>query len=179
MGSRVDFIDKHKNKTVDELEKMKKCIISDPNEKDSYGFIAAIDMMIDGKEITIYSEKIDEEIRIAKTYISKINNAFRRGIRFDLTIREWRRLQKLKLCEYTGVKLLDDVGFNHMQKRTIDRIDNSKGYEPGNVKAVSWKANQMKNFLFENPDTAVYRMTKKEFSKFALTMIDQLNSGDI
>jgi len=28
---------------------------------------------------------------------------------------------------------------------SIDRVDNSKGYVPGNVRIISWRANRLKN----------------------------------
>lgn len=40
------------------------------------------------------------------------------------------------------LKFLGDVGYRPDPKETLDRIDNSKGYEPGNVRWVSMKVQQ-------------------------------------
>jgi hypothetical protein len=49
-------------------------------------------------------------------------------------------------------------------ERTIDRIDNNKGYVKGNVVSCSRKANQLKNLVFESgfshPDEVIMLIEK-------------------
>lgn len=37
------------------------------------------------------------------------------------------------------------AGGRHFNSMSIDRVDSSKGYIPGNVKVISLRANQLKN----------------------------------
>jgi hypothetical protein len=48
-------------------------------------------------------------------------------------------------CPCFGMRL--EFGDKHYceESPTLDRIDNAKGYVPGNVQVVSWKANRLKN----------------------------------
>ena len=51
-------------------------------------------------------------------------------------------------CPVLGIKLKVNKN-GHRQwdnSPTIDRIDNSKGYTPDNIKVISWKANNIKGF---------------------------------
>lgn len=53
-------------------------------------------------------------------------------------------------CPYLGVKLDYSHPASRKGKRTcyqatLDRIDSSKGYVPGNVQVISWLANKMKS----------------------------------
>ena len=53
-------------------------------------------------------------------------------------------------CPVLGIKLdylttAESRGLPKDNAASIDRIDNSKGYIPGNVRIVSWRANKIKN----------------------------------
>ena len=51
-------------------------------------------------------------------------------------------------CPYRNVKLEVKKGVGRRwDAPSIDRIDNTKGYIPGNVEVISWKANAMKGNL--------------------------------
>ena len=82
---------------------------------------------------------------IAKKYISMKESAEKRGITFDLPLQSLINIMKANKCFYTGV-LLNDIE-NDPNKRTIDRIDNSKGYIKGNVAACSLSFNQRKGCI--------------------------------
>ena len=87
------------------------------------------------------------EYMIALKYKSLYESARRRSKAFDLSFKDVRRLLERKTCAYTGVRLTNNKGLP--TDRTIDRMDHSKGYVKGNVYAVSDRANQVKNELFE------------------------------
>lgn len=48
------------------------------------------------------------------------------------------------ICPLLGIEI-NSYSPTNDQRPSIDRIDSSKGYIPGNVWVVSWKANRLKN----------------------------------
>lgn len=70
--------------------------------------------------------------------------AGRRGIYFNL---KYTDFELPKYCPILGVKLEYGAGNdgNSPYHATLDRIDNNKGYIPGNVMVISRLANAMKN----------------------------------
>lgn len=57
---------------------------------------------------------------------------------------EYRQiLADATVCEDSG-HLFDNKTDNTMMRKSIDRIDNSRGYELGNVRVVTWQANNMR-----------------------------------
>ena len=72
-------------------------------------------------------------------YMSK-----RRGIEFNITINDFELPKK---CPILNIELEYGAGHdgNSPNHATLDRIDNSKGYIPGNVMVISRLANAMKN----------------------------------
>lgn len=70
--------------------------------------------------------------------------AKRRGIYFNL---KYTDFELPKYCPILGIELEYGSGnnCNLPQHATLDRIDNSKGYIPGNVMVISRLANAMKN----------------------------------
>jgi hypothetical protein len=85
---------------------------------------------------------------IAQVYLQKIQSAEDRGISFELSLMSFINLMRAKRCAYTGVMLADGPGLP--TSRTIERIDNKKGYVKGNVCTVSYSANSLKA-VWENP----------------------------
>jgi len=82
---------------------------------------------------------------VAKYYWNKLSQCKERNIPFVLTFAQVKRLMLKKKCAYTGVLMTKST--THSQRPTdftIDRIDNSKGYEPGNVVACCFAANSFK-----------------------------------
>lgn len=91
------------------------------------------------------------DLKVAKKLAAKEKDAKRRGIEFALTFQSMKNLLKAKRCFYTGAMLTDPAGLQDDQlagrlasDRTIDRIDGSKGYVPGNVVACCNAANNIK-----------------------------------
>ena len=68
--------------------------------------------------------------------------AKRRGIYFDL---KYTDFELPEYCPILGMKLEYEGDGNSPSHATLDRIDNSKGYIPGNVMIISRLANAMKN----------------------------------
>ncbi|MGZ8887967.1 MAG: hypothetical protein ACXW1D_00245 [Halobacteriota archaeon] len=99
-------------------------------------------------------EGIAFENYVARYYTSKVQNCATEGKEFTLTLPEVRRMLGQKVCSYTGLPLThSNVGTNSGSRYsdvTLDRIDNSKGYIKGNVKAVAKGINELKS-IAENP----------------------------
>lgn len=104
-------------------------------------------------------------------------SATKRGLEFNLTVSDVKRLLKRKTCYYTRVKFEYNLPQRRKGKhniaspyiRTIDRIDPTKGYVRGNVVACTWFINQVKNELFDsNSDDSVTVL--KNFSYFLKRM---------
>jgi hypothetical protein len=124
--------------------------------QEHYSFLDTCDQS--SKETT---REIDEdpyshlpmEEQVARKFINLSESANRRGKDFDLSLNCIRELLDTETCFYTGVYLNKKKGDNF--QRTIDRVDNTKGYVKGNVVACSHLANQIKNQLFEDPTSDV------------------------
>lgn len=94
--------------------------------------------------------------RVCTKYLNLKSNAENRGKEFDLSFADVRKLLSVKRCQYTGVALTDSAGTESISTdRTIDRLDPAKGYVSGNVFAVSFEANKVKNVFLEHPGTSV------------------------
>lgn len=89
----------------------------------------------------------DFEALVAGKYLQVKRSAMTRKIQFSLTLKDVRKLLKQKYCKYTGI----EMGGTKEYRLTFDRIDNTKGYVPGNVVACTEIANKMKNHLTEFP----------------------------
>lgn len=50
-----------------------------------------------------------------------------------------------EFCPVLGIRLCPAIGRQRQNSPTLDRINNSLGYEKGNVIVVSWRANQLKS----------------------------------
>lgn len=67
--------------------------------------------------------------------------AMRRGISFAITQAD---IIVPEICPVLGLKLEMGEGARHDASPSIDRIDPNKGYIPGNVQIISWRANSLK-----------------------------------
>lgn len=65
-----------------------------------------------------------------------------RGQEFTLTVED---IIIPKICPILGIPLCTSDGRADDASPSLDRLDNTKGYVPGNVNVISWKANQIKS----------------------------------
>lgn len=115
----------------------------------------------------------DFELWVANYYKAKVESCKDRGIEWNLNLISVRNLLSAKVCGYTGMPLTTPkVGAKASIQSdvTIDRIDNSRPYEKGNVIAVSNVANNFKS-LFENP---VYKLDMLTAQKALVKMQKKL-----
>jgi hypothetical protein len=70
--------------------------------------------------------------------------AQRRGLEFSLAEGD---IELPEVCPVLGIRLRRNNGGRGPcgDSPTLDRVDNSKGYVPGNVRVISWRANRIKN----------------------------------
>lgn len=94
--------------------------------------------------------------QVAEKYLNLLKSAERRSIEFKLTFSDIRRLLQEPACYYTGTKFIDYNDFEHDDYKTIDRIDNDKGYVKGNVVACTNLFNKRKSNLTVNEITHLY-----------------------
>lgn len=99
-----------------------------------------------------YHANRDEYRAIARNYIR--NNpvtvmlrdargrAKRKGLPFSITKAD---IAIPELCPVLGIPLIRSTGSVSPASPSLDRIDNSKGYIPGNVCVISHRANMLKN----------------------------------
>jgi len=88
---------------------------------------------------------------VAEYYVGKSRSAIERDIPWKLSLMSFRNMMRATVCPYTGVLMTKpNLSTPKPTDITIDRIDNTKGYIPGNVMAISRMANNFKS-IFENP----------------------------
>lgn len=77
-----------------------------------------------------------------------------------------KRLLERKTCYYTGSRFTNSENY----RRTIDRVDSSKGYVKGNVVACTHGINQIKNLILE--DGGEFKLTLKQLQMFVNKLSD-------
>ena len=80
-----------------------------------------------------------------------------RNIEFTLTCSDLNDLSFPITCPILGIPLKWHRGKPEEDSYSFDRIDSSKGYIPGNIQIISFKANRAKNNL-----------TEKELKQFSI-----------
>ena len=115
-----------------------------------------------------------EDIKIAKKYIQKANNAKQQGHEFNLNFTSYKNLMRAKKCYFTGELLTTPVGGENarLTDRTIDRVDSSKPYEKGNVVACSLAANRIKGTIESNEHGWGFEIVRKILKKVPLRQSD-------
>ncbi len=68
--------------------------------------------------------------------------AKRKGIEFTITVDD---VNLPSMCPVLGIPLIFGTSKIRDTSPTLDRTDNSRGYVPGNVKIISWRANTLKS----------------------------------
>jgi len=94
------------------------------------------------------------DVELAARYAKKAEMATDKGIEFDLSFTEYKRLHSLKRCAYSGLEFCgytDGKPDDKFRGRTLDRVESNIGYVKGNVVAVCWGVNNLKS-IWENPD---------------------------
>jgi hypothetical protein len=79
--------------------------------------------------------------QIAVKYLALRTSAKDRGIEFSLSLKKLTRLMRQKYCHYTGVIFIEG---DELYCRTIDRVNNNKGYTDTNTVACTKKINSKK-----------------------------------
>ncbi len=100
------------------------------------------------------------DLEIADRLIKTSKSARERKLDFNLSFRTMKRLMNTKKCFFTNV-IMNDKHENPFQ-RTIDRIDNSKGYVEGNVVACTRQINMRKGSLNVDEIVMMYNGLKKK-----------------
>jgi hypothetical protein len=100
------------------------------------------------------------DLDVAKKLVAIELSATSRGKDFDLSLKTIRRLLKAKNCFFTGVEMNDQHG--HQNQRTLDRLDNEKGYVEGNLVACTKKVNNLKGSLSVQDIINLYKGLKKK-----------------
>jgi hypothetical protein len=85
------------------------------------------------------------------------------GLEFTITIAD---VVIPATCPLLGIPLAFDVSSGKQGGKdnspTLDRIDNARGYVPGNVRVISWRANRMKgDATLEELETLVRNMRER------------------
>lgn len=94
---------------------------------------------------------VEFESFVAEYYVNKAKSAAERQLPWKISLLSFRNMMRTTVCPYTGVLLTKpNLHAPKPTDITIDRIDNTKGYIPGNVMAISRQANNFKS-IFENP----------------------------
>lgn len=96
-------------------------------------------------------------------YTTALRRAKRYGLEFTITLDD---IQVPRVCPVLHIPLLYDVtGKRTSATPSLDRIDNSLGYVPGNVSVISWKANHLKRDLMVEDIKRLYEYMVKNDRK--------------
>lgn len=82
-----------------------------------------------------------------------------RGLEWNLTRSD---ISVPTLCPILGIPLRKNRGTLSKDSPSLDRVDNSKGYVPGNVQVISFWANTMKDNLTLEQIERLYLYVKGE-----------------
>lgn len=99
------------------------------------------------------------DLKIAKKLTSLSSSANSRGIRFNLSFRKVKQLLTRKTCYYTGNR------FDNTNVRSIDRVDNTRGYVDDNVVACTRHFNSCKSDLSMKEIELMYKKSFKHQGK--------------
>jgi hypothetical protein len=121
--------------------------------------------------------------KICITFFKKIqSNAIKRGLNFNLSIDYlWDLfLKQNKKCALTGVdiNIVNATISNnyHLNTASLDRIDNSKGYEENNIRWVHKAINQLKSDINDTDLIYLCHLVVQSNPTFIKTNIDKINT---
>lgn len=102
------------------------------------------------------NENVKFSMFTARRYLDKVHDAYRRGIEFSLTIEDFAALMRHRVCHFTNVPLVVDIGEQGLRERRIpdnylslDRLDSNLGYHRNNVVVCAHSVNVHKNRMSE------------------------------
>lgn len=106
-----------------------------------------------------------------------------RGLEFSLTLFQFQALYECRVCFYTGIELVQGTKPGNPvppNAWTLDRVDNTLGYIPGNVVVCSFAANQVKELCFDQVatsrvDPVIYNCIKEKLFLRSRVTISQDN----
>lgn len=110
----------------------------------------------------IYNKSYLYSSQVIAKYNQLKQSAKSRNIKFSLTFEDVEKLLSVKRCYYTGIRFKPS---GSLKARTIDRIDNKKGYEKGNVVACCRQINMLKSDLIEAENSFTYKQIKSFIDK--------------
>lgn len=85
------------------------------------------------------ANQIEFDLRVARSYNSKNDDARSRNLQFALTLSDWTKLMSEPVCPYSGRPFVNKGGCS--DSRTMERINASLGYTVDNTIAVTSAAN--------------------------------------
>lgn len=103
-------------------------------------------------------KKHENDMPIVKKMVQLEQSAIARGLEFNLSFDTVKKLMNQKTCYYTGVTLTNKQG--EPTQRTIDRLDNNKGYVEGNVVACCQDINLKKGHMSLQEIKSIYSRVK-------------------
>jgi hypothetical protein len=160
---KVTFIPKDENapKLIEQIEVKEevKKEVNVPVLKLHRSVEESISLSFDSKSNTYKDEAV------ANFYIKKINEAKRRNIEFSISLYSFMEIVKAKQCYYTGYV------YKCNAEKSLDRLDNDKGYVEGNVVSCLSSFNTAKDDLTLDEIQSIYRRMikgKKQVLSFNL-----------
>ena len=99
------------------------------------------------------------DAEVVKKYANLVQSAEARKIPFSLTFATVRRLLSVKRCYFTNQLFSSKIG--SPTERTIDRLDNGKGYIENNVVACIKDINLKKGSMSLEDIKNIYNGVKK------------------
>jgi hypothetical protein len=129
-------------------------IIEDFNAAYDTNFI--LNNIITSEDTTVLPKFKYTDVILAKKLITIKENAESRGLEFNLSFKKLKLLMSLKKCQITGIE------FDDANRRSIDRIDNSKGYVDDNIAVTTVEINQKKGALSIEEIKQLYAFIKRK-----------------
>lgn len=99
-----------------------------------------------------------DDLQVAKKYLQLNHSAVDRGIEFSLSLKKVRQLLKQEKCYFTKEPFVNEV--NHPKQKSIDRLDNAKGYTDSNTVACHTSINMKKGNLSLSEINTIYKGIK-------------------
>ena len=100
------------------------------------------------------------ELQIAQKMVHIFESAKSRGLDFNMSFKEVKRLMNRKTCYFLGEPM--NTIPSSPKQRTFDRLDSTKGYVDGNVVACMMSINGAKDNLSISDIEALYLGLKKK-----------------